>query len=532
MNILKDEKTKILLYVLVTFFISNILVIFKNPYYGHDIGFHLSRIQSIADCLNNKIFPALIYPNYLNGYGYGNGLFYPDLFLYIPALLVYFGIDCKIAYQLFLFLINIFTFFSMYFCINKITNNKNTSLITAGIYLISSYRLTDLYVRSALGETLCFIFVPLVLLGLYEIFYNDEKKGYYLTIGLFGVLSSHIITLLFCVIVVFVFALVNIKTLLKNKNKFKYLFIYCLLAIGLGSYFIFPFIEAYLADTYLVSTNPATGGWDYTIPFYYVVLEIASNVGRYYPVGIGIIFVILFILFIYFKQYKDSDKYINHYLLIGLLFLLMTTNIFPWKIFSSLASLIQFPWRFMILATTSLLFGFSKTISKTLETHSNKFILRLIVVAFFTFACFFRDMYMKEEFRLYEDEIHYSLGGYEYLPSDVDLDYILNESNDIKANHDIKIIYNKVGTNINIEYSNNNYNDTYLDIPLIYYKGYIGKENNKIIPIHKIEKGIIQIPLHEASGNISIYYSLTLFRIIGIIVSLISTIIFIIFKKR
>ena len=55
--------------------------------YGHDLLFHLFRIDGIADGLQSGQFPVRLYGNDLNGYGYGVSMFYPELFLYVPALL-------------------------------------------------------------------------------------------------------------------------------------------------------------------------------------------------------------------------------------------------------------------------------------------------------------------------------------------------------------------------------------------------------------------------------------------------------------
>ena len=49
---------------------------------GHDLIFHLSRIEAISKGLQFGEFPVRIYPDYFYGYGYANGIMYPDLFLY------------------------------------------------------------------------------------------------------------------------------------------------------------------------------------------------------------------------------------------------------------------------------------------------------------------------------------------------------------------------------------------------------------------------------------------------------------------
>ena len=145
--------------------------------YGHDILFHLSRIKGIKESFGIELFPS-IYSNYLNGYGYANPLFYPDIFLYIPAFIHYIGIDIYTSYKIFLFLINLFSIITMYISVKGISKNKYAAIISSIIYAFASYRLVDVFSRAAIGEALAFIFAPLVVYGIYEIIYQDYKKFY------------------------------------------------------------------------------------------------------------------------------------------------------------------------------------------------------------------------------------------------------------------------------------------------------------------------------------------------------------------
>ena len=59
---------------------------------GHDLPFHLARIESLSEGIRFGELPVRIYPHYFKGYGYANGLMYPDLFLYPAAFLCLTGI--------------------------------------------------------------------------------------------------------------------------------------------------------------------------------------------------------------------------------------------------------------------------------------------------------------------------------------------------------------------------------------------------------------------------------------------------------
>ena len=53
---------------------------------GHDFSYHLLRIENIKDGLLNGQLPVRIGPLFLNHRGYASSLFYPELFLYFPAM--------------------------------------------------------------------------------------------------------------------------------------------------------------------------------------------------------------------------------------------------------------------------------------------------------------------------------------------------------------------------------------------------------------------------------------------------------------
>lgn len=86
---------------------------------GDDLGFHLSRICSIAEELAHGQFPVRIYHSFNGGQGYPCSIFYGDILLYIPAVLLCLGIPVFRAYQFYLLLINILTAVLSYISIKK-----------------------------------------------------------------------------------------------------------------------------------------------------------------------------------------------------------------------------------------------------------------------------------------------------------------------------------------------------------------------------------------------------------------------------
>ena len=66
-----------------------------------DLTYHLTRIEGIKQSLQAHIFPAYIYPYANNGFGYAAPLFYPDIFLLIPAFFLLFRCSYITVIQVF-----------------------------------------------------------------------------------------------------------------------------------------------------------------------------------------------------------------------------------------------------------------------------------------------------------------------------------------------------------------------------------------------------------------------------------------------
>lgn len=533
----KIGENKFLTILIMFFLILSVLpLIVPGISIGHDIGFHLSRIGGIADGLRNGNFPVLIYPGYLSDYGYANGLFYPDLFLYIPALLHLLGLSTINCYKLLLFVITIATFFSMYIVVKKITRSNYVATIISILYLMSSYRITDMWIRSALGESFTFIFLPFVMLGLYGLLYDDVKDWKYLTIGLVGVVLSHLLSGIFCIIVVLLFAVLNLKKIFNEKDRLKYSLIAGFLAIGITSFFTLPLLEAMKSDSFIYQNY--TSGLltvERSVSPLFTIIEIPPRLLPWVPQGIGIVFIYLFIRFI---RVKIDDKKLNHFknicLISGIFFLFTSTSLFPWKIVGKVLGLIQFPWRFYILVTIFLLLGFAILINNAKLNFKSRINNILILCVFAGFTYCVGTMY---NFRAGQvnDAYKYSITWGEYVPVDVDIKEYENRGNIVTSNNDINFAFSKKGTNIKVNYGNNIFTDTYLELPLMYYNGYVAISNaGDKLRIEKGNNGMIRVYLSDNAGSFKVYYGFTLVRVISYFVSIISLMsyIFLIFRKK
>ncbi len=69
---------------------------------GHDIAYHLLRIESLKTGIQNGLPFLRVNMLFFNGQGYASSLFYPDLFLYIPALLRVAGVGINASCHIFI----------------------------------------------------------------------------------------------------------------------------------------------------------------------------------------------------------------------------------------------------------------------------------------------------------------------------------------------------------------------------------------------------------------------------------------------
>lgn len=521
-------------YFLIIFLIISLIPVFMpGIFWGHDTHFHLSRINGIVEGLRNGVFPVLIYPGYFSGYGYGNGIFYPDIFLYIPAVLNVLGLSTITAYKILLVILTIGILWSMYFCIKKITNSSYTATIVSVIYLMSSYRMTDMWIRAALGETITFVFFPFVILGLYELIYGNEKNWKYYTIGLIGVVLSHIISGVFCIILTLVFALFNIKKLFKEKVRIKYALLAGFLAIGISAFFTFPLLEAMLSDTFKYTTYQLKDPiYKHSVNPLLSFLDVPTGIFPWVPQGIGLVFIYLIVKF-YKKNGKDEkqENFKKLCIIFALVLLYVSTSLFPWKLLGKYLSIIQFPWRLYILITLLLLFGFAVPITNFIKSKKDKIHFTLILTIFICFTFSVSFLYLLR-FGLIKDYSHYVVISAEYVPVDVDYKEFSNRGEIITSNNDVSVNFKKKGTEIKIEYKDNTKNDTYLELPLLYYKGYVAKEENKDLKIKKGNNGVVRVYLDSSEGKIDVYYGITNIRKIGFICSIASLLVFVILCNR
>ncbi|WP_102279225.1 V-type ATP synthase subunit I domain-containing protein [[Lactobacillus] timonensis] len=150
-------------------------------------------------------------------------------------------------------ILNFLTAFNFYLLSRHLTNKKVYQYLGVTIYVFNGYHIEDLYVRNAMGESLAYAFIPLVVLGCLMIWdvHSRQKGLYVLPLGIIGVLNSHILSF---VLVVGCLAFAEVVRLILGKMCWKEVIVFlcsALLSILGSIYFLFQFLKIQLFNRYL-----------------------------------------------------------------------------------------------------------------------------------------------------------------------------------------------------------------------------------------------------------------------------------------
>lgn len=472
----KQRDIKLYLILIVLTLITLVPLFIRPNIRGDDYLFHLLRIADIKNSIANGHILVNIMPDSLYGYGYANGLFYPDLLLYIAAFFNLIGINLKIAYGIFLSLCTLASTFSMFICIKKITNNKNVALYSTVIYIFAQYKVTDLYLRSAVGEYISFIFVPIILLGIYELLYENYKKWYILSFGMSGIVLSHLLSVFIVIIMCVLIYILNINKLIEKPKRILYSLISAIVTLLITAYTWIPIIEQMLSSKFNVQQAE---------PFAYdrsVSIEDILTFSRNSRFFIGLIIVILALLYIVAIIKKKNNLFVFSCFIVGVLSLILTIKTPFLKAVSDnfkLFNQIQFAWRMGLIATLLLSFIAGYSIDKVFLEKRKYLIIIVISLISIMNLMTYKKYYRIENIDFNNFSTKYSnyIGaGKEYLPEGADVKKIKERGNVITSN-DRGFSYSnyiKKGCYISVNYKVNK-KDAYVDLPLLYYKGYTFK---------------------------------------------------------
>lgn len=523
----------------------------------HDGFLHLLRMIGTDNALKIGEIPPIIAPYFCNGGGYAMNLFYNPIVTYIPLLIKLITPTYAIALKVFAGLCIILSGITMYKFVYQVTKNRFIAIFASIAYLIAPYKLGDVYKRFAIGEFTSFIFIPILFIGMYNLFNQEGKKHYYIAIGTIGLILTHTITTFYMAFFCFIYVLFNIKKL-KDKNIIKKLIINFIFILLISICFIAPMLEAKQSAKYAIfdSKIMSTNGnyvYDNSLELSEFFVDIGEKNATTYIIGVPIFVLICLSIFTYSKIDKNYKKLYIISLFFSFISLFMSSKYCPWLIFPDFLCKLQYPWRMMGFFAFFASFIVGVNLYILLKMLFNKDISRLIVTVVIIILSIIYTIPIIEQYKTddtlrdkkCENDVinnpyisHKSINR-EYLPIKAlvlqntylkdkeDKIYILEGKADITEENkkDLKID----ATLENID------NETIIEFPFFYYPGYeaiIEKDGNKTkIETKESKNGFVSITINEniEKCNIHVEYVGTKIMYISYIISAISLIAFIIY---
>lgn len=540
-NLIKYCKEKeIINYILIIIasIIISIPLANKNLNIYRDDGIqHICRIIGTEQTLADKQFLPMIMSNLCNNFGYSWNIFYSPLTAYMSVVLRIFNFSYVNCLKLCMFVIVVLSGLTMYKLTLRITKNKKLATLASIIYILAPYRITDMYIRTALAELASFIFIPIVFEGLY-IIVNEEKKSYKLALGAAGLILTHQVIAMYTAIICFAYLIVFFKKL-KSKTVLKNIGVNLSFCLLMTSFYWVGLLQHYFSTSYEVFV-PGRMEREEVLIFYKAKFSqlfiTSSEQTMIYAIGLLSVIGLVLTPIAYKKVPEEYKKTYMFFLITGVILIGMTLKIFPFEKLPQALTILQFTFR--LFTFTSFFFAFVVATNFAILIKDFK---TLDIVVLLTISILLLVPYKsKLDFNLKDNEerlingvritentgrVHAGMASMEYLPTKAfkNLKYIANRKDEvIVLDNDEAVIsdYTKQASNMNCKISNIN-KETTIELPYIYYLGYRVYANGQEIKYTESDNGFIQINIAKDS-QIKVKYLGTNEMLISYAVSIIS----------
>lgn len=368
------------------------------------------RVLEMDKCFSDGQIPCRWVPDMGYGYGYPQFNFYGPLPYYMMEGFHKIGLGYLDSVKAGLVVITLVGLIGI-FILGESIWGVGGGFICAILYAFAPYRALDFYVRGDVGELAALAIFPYLFWSVREILLGYKKSILWFALSVGALLSTHNISTLIFTPVLALWALFIILTnkkeiLPKIKTRLLYLAVGGMWGIFLGAFFLLP---AWFEKSYVHVETLLLGYFNYLAHFVSINQLLFSTYWNYGSseagiydelfLGIGLIYWIIplfSLLLLFLLKKKKEFKIVLFLTAVGWLSLFLTheKSTFIWSHLPILAY-IQFPWRFIILAT----FLFSVAGGALTKIFVKNILI--LIVAIFLFCLFFYSSYFRPSKWLY-----------------------------------------------------------------------------------------------------------------------------------
>jgi len=500
------------------------------------------RVYQMELCFKSRQFPCRWVPDMGYQYGYPQFEYYGPLPYYVMTASHFLHLplfdSVKLGFILPLILGNL----TMFLLASSLFGNFG-GLLSALAYGYSPYRASDLYSRGAMGENWAFVFLPLILYSLIELFKKPNlKKSVLLGMSLTLLLVTHLISILIFMPMVALIAFVLLLSSKEKTNFIKYGFVAVVWGFFIAGTFFLPVI---FEKGYAHTESLIQGYFNYLAHFVTVKQLFGSTFWGYGsseigptddlsfflgPVQLFLLAISLSMIFINFMKRKlNLGAYIamgSTLFLLASLFMSHEKSTFIWKAIPILTYL-QFPWRFLVTANFFLCLTAGYFINYIKSRTRNVLLVVLGFLVVFLNVSYFRPrewyhLTIWEKFSGQSWDKQLTISIFDYLPIYAKFPPA-KPAPTLPYTKDIKVsVLDLRRRTSSFDFSVKSPADTTLTLPQFDFPGWEVKLDDKIIPHnHDNDLGLISFYLPAGDHQIKAVLKNTPVRLVGDILTFI-----------
>lgn len=539
----------IIVITIISFGLIGSRALFHSGFYtSHDGEHQLVRQYVFEQGLKDRQIPVRFNRQLYNGLGYPLFFFTYRLPFYLGEVFRFTGLSFADSIKAVFFVSYILSGITMFWFAKRWGNFAGA--ISAILYMWAPYRFSVIFVRSALGEHMAAVFVPLLFASVIA----GKKKNVNFVLGavsLAGLFLSHAMMAQMTLLAFIPWLTVNFFL-----DKEKRLFILrtitmFILGIGLSAYYLVPAATFrgltqklnpnYFTDHFVTLGQLIYSPWGYAFSMKGVEndgMSFQVGVAQWLAIGIAVIGCLLLVIS---KKHKISPTDLGAsisllFIFIVSIFLMTEKSASVWNWWKNYIN-IDMPWRFLLMTTfsASALAAASYNIYKLYSRYIAIFLLiGLVVISFYTNRNHLR---VNEYFDYPDDRLKTYTGtsnsDNEYRPKWDDggiVNNILPEASISQGKGELKIIKSK--SNL-LELAVRADEDIRLDVNILYFPGwkiFVDGTENRFK--YAGEKGIMRVDLEKGYHMVEAKFSEPQAAVVGDFITIISFIILIFLLKK
>ena len=481
----------------------------RGFFVSHDADWMVIRLSAFHQSLRDGHFPVRWTQRLNHGFGYPVlNFLYPLPFYF--AEIFYLGLGSLTLATKLVFIVSFFaSAVTMYLWLrNKFKTLP--SLAGALLYVYTPYRFVDTYVRGSIGESLAFVFVPLLFLAI-DILPKKPKKGVILgTLAAAATLLAHNVFVMFLGLA-FVYGIVTLP-----KKRLKTLVGMFFLSATISAYFWLPaLVELKYVSLSQIQVTNAT---DHLVTLKQLILpswgygpaDPRGDNSLSFQLGLVNLAVIIAASWLIFK--RKTNKTLAFFIATFFIAVLMLHRVsaWLWQLIPGI-SIIQFPWRLLSVTTFA-----SATLAAAVATSFKK---NIVAVAIIAAALLLTVSYARpKEYRLVPDSFFATNEAStttwdEYLPIWVESPPTQRSAERFTITRGQATVSLFEETNVSKTITVEAKEPTSFSLASLYYPGWQARINGQSTPIHyAANNGLIAFELPPGKHEIKVEWQETPLR--------------------